>query len=74
MRFLCKRVGGWKVLAKALGFSKHTLAHVKKGEKSVSGSMTIRVARFAGVPVDDLLGGCYPAPGACPYCGAVERG
>jgi hypothetical protein len=41
IRFLATRAGGWKVIAAALGFSKHTLVHVKKGEKNVSPWMAL---------------------------------
>jgi hypothetical protein len=43
--------------------------HVKKGEKNVSPTMAIRVARLAGVGVDDVLAGKYPLPGTCAHCG-----
>ena len=38
---------------------------------TVSASMAFRVARFVKVPVDDVVNGRYPAPGACPHCGHV---
>ena len=69
MRFLMIRAGGWKTLAIALGFSRHTVAHVKKGEKGVSPRMALRVARVAGVGVDDVITGRFPPTGACPHCG-----
>ena len=68
-RFLRVRVGGWRPLAKALSFSPNTIRHVKKGEKAVSASMTVRVARLAAVSVDDVLAGRYPPVGTCPHCG-----
>jgi hypothetical protein len=69
MRFLMIRAGGWKILAVALGFSKHTMRHVKKAEKNVSPRMALRVARVAGVGVDDVIAGRFPIVGACPHCG-----
>lgn len=69
IRFLGRRVGGPRTLAKALGFSPHTLRHVRKGEKNVSASMTVRIARLAAVTVDALLAGRYPPTGTCPHCG-----
>lgn len=69
MRFLAIRCGGWKILAAALGLSKHTVRHVQKGEKGVSARMALRVARLASVPVDSLLDGDFPSPGSCPYWG-----
>lgn len=69
MRFLMIRAGGAKTLAAALGFSKHTLRHVRKAEKNVSPRMLLRVARLAGVGVDDVVAGRYPSDGSCPHCG-----
>jgi len=69
MRFLMIRAGGWKTLAAALGFSRHTMTHVKKGEKNVSPRMALRVARVAGVGVDDVIAGRFPPADACPHCG-----
>ncbi len=71
MRFLMIRAGGWKILAVALGFSKHTMRHVKKAEKNVSPRMALRVARVAGVGVDDVIAGRFPQPGACAHCGRI---
>lgn len=68
LRFLRTRVGGWAPLAKSLGFKQVTLTHVANGQ-TVSASLAFRIARFVKVPVDDLLAGRFPAPGACPHCG-----
>jgi hypothetical protein len=69
LRFLRVRAGSWKALSTALGFSECTVVNVKKRCKDVSPTMLLRVARFAGVSVDDLLAGRFPPPGACPHCG-----
>ena len=66
MRFLRVRAGGWKGLAPALGFAKGTLINVKQRAKNASPTMALRVARVAGVSVDDLLAGKFPPAGACP--------
>lgn len=58
LRFLRVRSGGWDALAKGARFAVNSLRHV-----------AVRLARFAGVPVDDVLAGRYPPPGACPHCG-----
>jgi hypothetical protein len=71
LRFLRVRAGGWKALAKVLGFASSTMINVKKGVNGVSASMAFRVARLAAVPFDDLLAGRYPVRGACPHCGHV---
>lgn len=71
LRFLRARCGGWEPMAKALRFSKLSMRNIMKG-KPVSASLAVRVARFAAVPVDDVLGGKYPPPGSCPHCGHIQ--
>lgn len=71
LRFLRTRAGNWKTLAKGLGFASSTMRNVKKGLKRVSASMAFRVARLAGVSVDDLLAGKFPPTGTCPHCGRM---
>jgi hypothetical protein len=71
LRYLKRRAGGWAPLGKALGFQPDTLEKVVNARgRNVSASMALRVARVAGVPVDELLAGRY-IPGACPCCGHV---
>jgi hypothetical protein len=65
VRFLRVRCGGWRPLAKALRFSKATLWRP-------SPALAFRVARFAGVGVDDVLMGRFPPTGTCPHCGHQE--
>jgi len=69
LKFLRVRVGAWKVLSKSLRFHESTLAGVAAGRKAVSGTMAVRIAKFAKVGVDDILNGRFPAAGTCPYCG-----
>jgi hypothetical protein len=40
----------------------------------VNASLAFRVAKVAGVPVDDVLTGKYPSPGTCPRCGLLRGG
>ena len=73
LKFLRLRSGGgWEPLAKTLGFKSITLSHVAGG-RTASASLAVRVARLAGVPVDDVLAGRYPGEGTCPYCGHREE-
>ena len=69
MRYLRVRAGGWKALAPALGFEPRQMEKIAGGEKAVSPKMVLRVARLAGVPVDDVLIGKFPPSGVCPHCG-----
>ncbi len=68
LRFLRARCGGWKLAAKAIRADHKTLMRVANGQ-TVSASTAIRVARFAGVGVDELLTGKFPPAGTCPHCG-----
>lgn len=67
MRFLHTRFGRWDALAKALH------AHKKSLRNPASAGMAVRVARLAGVGVDDVLTGKYPPPGTCAHCGHREE-
>ncbi|HEX2573056.1 MAG TPA: hypothetical protein VH877_26145 [Polyangia bacterium] len=72
LRFLRLQSGGWKTLAKALHCDGKQLCKVGAG-RGVTASLAFRVARLAGVPVDDVLAGRYPGEGTCPYCGHREE-
>ena len=63
LRFLRARCGGLKPLAKALRYTRQTL------RLPASPTLAFRIARLAGVPIDDVLAGKYPPPGTCPHCG-----
>lgn len=71
LRFLNRRLGTWAIVAEALRSTPGTLKQVMSGKADVSASMALRVARLAGVMVDDLLVGRFLPPGACPNCGHV---
>lgn len=72
LRFLFNRCGGWKPLAKVLGYGPTRAKQVAYG-RSVSAAMAFRVARLAQVSVDDVLTGKYPSSTACPHCGHVSE-
>lgn len=69
LRFLRFRVGGWKTMAIGLGFKRKTLTNVSEKTKGVSVNLAFRIARMAGVSVEDVITGKFPPPGACPHCG-----
>jgi hypothetical protein len=71
LNFLHRRCGTWATLGRALSFKGSTLGNVARGNKAVSATLVIRVAKLAGVRVDDLLSGQFPAK--CPHCGAVKE-
>ena len=68
IRFIHARCGTWVNAAKALRAQPGTLLKSANG-RAVSASTAVRVARFAGVTVDDVLTGKYPPAGTCPHCG-----
>ena len=69
LRFLRLRVGAWAPLAKALRYEYDSIQKVATGRKAVTPALALRVARFAGIPVDELLAGQWLSPRVCPHCG-----
>ena len=63
LRFLRARCGGWRPVAKALRYSRATL------QRASGPVLAFRIARIAGVSVDDVLSGKFPPAGVCPHCG-----
>jgi hypothetical protein len=70
LRFIHARCGTWANAARALHANRLTLMRVAAGSQ-VSASTAVRVARFAGITVDDVLTGRFPPAGVCPHCGAT---
>jgi hypothetical protein len=60
IRFLRVQCGGVKPLTKALRCQKTTVQNAMASARNVTSSVAFRVARFAGVGVDDLLAGRFP--------------
>jgi hypothetical protein len=69
LRFLRLRVGAWGPLAKALRYEMDSAQKVATGKKAVTPVLALRVARFAGVSVDELLAGQWLSARVCPHCG-----
>ena len=70
LRVLRRQLGTWAAVGDALRCAAETAKKAASGHDGVSAGMAIRVARLAGVTVDDLLEGrCMPD--ACPKCGHV---
>lgn len=64
LKFMRLRCGGWAALTKTLRLNSKSLQKMRPGAR-----MAVRLARAAGVPVDAVLTGHFPPPGACPHCG-----
>jgi DNA-binding XRE family transcriptional regulator len=69
MRVLRGRHGTWVEVARAMGLSKRTVVRFASGEAAPTAGMAIRVARLAGVSIDDVLSGEFAKPRMCPTCG-----
>jgi hypothetical protein len=64
LRHLRTKCGGYALLAAAMKVSQKTVT-----EADVSPTLVFKIARFAGVPVGDVLTGAFPGGGVCPHCG-----
>ena len=73
VRFLRARLGSWATLAERTGLSIAILRHTMGKRSRVSANVALRVARVAGVPLEDVLRGAWPG-NACPTCGHVTEG
>lgn len=69
LNFLRRRCGTWGTLGQAVRLSATSLCMIARGHRAVPAVLVVRLARLAGVGVDDMLAGNFPAPGTCPYCG-----
>jgi hypothetical protein len=69
LAFLQVRFGKLALLAKALRLQPDSVRKVMSGHDGVSAEMVLRVARLAGVGLDDVLAGRWPVKGMCPHCG-----
>ena len=70
LHFFRAKLGGWGPLGRALHGKPLVLGRVAAG-RPVSASVAFRVARLAGISIDDLLSGSgkFVPPGCCPKCG-----
>lgn len=70
IRFLRHQLGQ-VALAMALGMSRRALKHTTERRRRTSAALALRVARVAGVPLEDVLSGAWRPAGACPMCGRL---
>lgn len=66
------RHGSFKEVAAVMGVNRNHLTEMANGNEKPGAGLAIRVARVAGVPVDDVLSGAFPRPGSCPMCGRTS--
>ena len=72
LRFLRLRVGAWGPLAKALRYEWDSIQKVATGKRAVTPALALRVARFAGIAMDELLAGQWLSPRVCPHLGSLS--
>lgn len=70
LAFLRAQHGTWLALAAAMGIKPQTLKEgaKRRGRRPTAG-FALRTARVAGVCVELVLSGAWPAEGTCPHCG-----
>lgn len=68
LRFLAKRYGDYTKLAAAIGAHRETVQRPARNARTVTAGLALRLARVAGVPLEDVLSGAWPTAGACPHC------
>ena len=69
VKVLCVRLGTTTNVAKAMQTNPKPIQRAVSGKSQPSAGMAIKVAKLAGVPVDDVLSGAFPVAGSCPMCG-----
>ena len=69
LRFLRLRVGAWGPLAKALRYEWDSIQKVATGRRAVTPALALRVARVAGIGMDELLAGQWLSSRVCSHCG-----
>jgi hypothetical protein len=73
VRFLRARLGSWATLAERTSLSVAILRHTQARRARITANVALRIARAAGVPLEDILRGAWPG-NACPTCGHVTEG
>jgi len=68
IRTLRRQYGEAKLPA-LLNANPNTVKHATERRRKPSPLIAIRAARLAGVTVEDVLSGAWPAAGPCPMCG-----
>jgi hypothetical protein len=73
IRFLRIRLGSWATLAERTSLKPGILRFSVGPRNRVTANVALRVARAAGVHLEDVLRGAWPG-NACPHCGHVTEG
>jgi hypothetical protein len=73
LQVLRRRHGSWNSLAPLLGVKLSTLEKAVVPKRTLSAGLALRAARLAKVPMEEILSGQWPKPGACPMCGRCDK-
>jgi transcriptional regulator with XRE-family HTH domain len=74
LKFMVARVGTAQELAFRMGIDRTAVRRALKGRPLPGVRIALDIARVAGVPVDDVISGRFPGPGACHACGRSDAG
>jgi transcriptional regulator with XRE-family HTH domain len=66
------RYGSWRRLAEAMQVGRMRVTRAACGLRRPDVALAVRLARVAGVPVEDIIKGRFVLRGTCPMCG--QRG
>jgi DNA-binding XRE family transcriptional regulator len=69
---LRNRYGSLTRLARAVNVHPTTVIRAARVAGKSSPGLALKIARLVSVPVDDVLDGRFPKPGACPMCGRCD--
>ena len=67
------RLGTLKSVAEELNASISAIRKASMVRSKPTAGLALRVARYVDVPMEDVLSGAYPKPGACPMCGRCSN-
>lgn len=71
LRYLRRRLGTTNAVAKEIGYTEQAVGYAINGRYPITAKMALRVARLAGVTIDNLVIGKFRRPDACPNCGHI---
>lgn len=73
LRVLRVRYGSYAKVGEVMGVHPKAVVRAASGRWKPTIGVALEAARLARVPVDDILAGRFPEPGACPFCGRSEE-
>jgi len=71
LRAIIAELGDARAVARAIGVNDWTVRRVARGECKPSAGLAVRLAKLAGVSVEDVLSGRLAQERVCPSCGQL---